>query len=189
MNLAFLIYQGMTALDFIGMYDPVTRLKTMGFMPDLQWDICANAPQVSDHNGLYFIPTKLSESLSNYDAILVPGGITKNINKLIETTNFIEWLKTAVSCPLKISVCTGSLLLGEAGFLQSKKATTHPNSFHELQKYCDTVLDHRIVEDGDTITARGVTSSIDLGLYLCEKFAGSEVKERIRIQMDYQTIG
>ncbi len=189
MKLAFLIYEGMTALDFIGMYDPVTRLKTMGFMPDLDWDICAIAPQVNDQNGLCFIPTKVGESLSNYDAILVPGGIRKSLSKMIETTNFIEWLKTAASCPLKISVCTGSLLLGEAGFLRGKKATTHPNSFEALQKYCDTVLDHRIVEDGNTITARGVTSSIDLGLYLCEKFAGNEVKEKIRKQMDYQTIG
>ncbi|MBW4634157.1 MAG: DJ-1/PfpI family protein [Iphinoe sp. HA4291-MV1] len=100
----------------------------------------------------------------------------------------MEWLKTSQSCHLKVSVCTGSLLLGKAGFLTGKKATTHPNHFQELEKFCDEVVKQRIVDEGDVITAGGVTSSIDLGLYLCEKFAGSEVKEKIRRQMDYQPI-
>lgn len=186
MKIAFVIYDGMTALDFIGVYDPVTRLKTMEFIPSLEWDICAIAPQVRDGSELTFLSTKVNQSLSGYDLIIVPGGIVANLKKLIETTNFIEWLKTSANCPLKVSVCTGSLLLGEAGFLRGKKATTHPNYFNELKKYCDLVVDRRVVDEGDIITARGVTSSIDLGLYLCEKFAGKEAKEKIQQRMDYQ---
>ncbi|MFD0131711.1 DJ-1/PfpI family protein, partial [Bacillus subtilis] len=83
-------------------------------------------------------------------------------------------------------VCTGSLLFGSAGFLNGKTATTHPNAFEDLMKYCK-VVDKRIVDEGSVITARGVSSSIDLGLYLYEKLAGYEAKEKIRIQMDYQT--
>ncbi len=187
MKIGFIIYEGMTALDFIGMYDPITRLKTMDFIPDLEWDICAIAPQVKDQNGLTFIPTKVNPLLAEYDAIAVPGGINANLDRLIATSNFIQWLKTAQDCHLKISVCTGSLLLGEAGFLTGKKATTHPNSLTKLKKYTNDVLDHRIVDEGDLITARGVTSSIDLGLYICEKLVGTETKEKIRERMDYQT--
>jgi transcriptional regulator GlxA family with amidase domain len=99
--------------------------------------------------------------------------------------SFIEWLKTAEPCKLKGSVCTGSLLLGAAGFLKGKKATTHPETFSKLKRFCSSVIDQRIVDEGDVITARGVTSSIDVGLYLCEKLAGREVKEQIRKQMDY----
>ncbi|MBD1943452.1 DJ-1/PfpI family protein [Coleofasciculus sp. FACHB-712] len=185
MNVAFIIYTGMTALDFIGVYDPVTRLKTMNFIADLEWDICAHSPEVSDNAGLRFPPNKVGESLQPYDMIIVPGGIgTRN---LVDDPELMTWLKTSATCKFKVSVCTGSLLLGAAGFLQGKTATTHPNAFQDLQKYCKSVVNKRVVDEGDVITARGVTSAIDLGLYLCEKFAGYEIKEKIRQQMDYQT--
>ncbi|MEP0857354.1 DJ-1/PfpI family protein [Trichocoleus sp. DQ-U1] len=185
MKVAFIIYTGMTALDFIGVYDPVTRLKTMNFISDLEWDICAYSQEVSDNAGLRFTPNKVGESLQPYDMIIVPGGIgTRN---LVDDPELMTWLKTSATCKFKVSVCTGSLLLGAAGFLQGKTATTHPNAFQDLQKYCKSVVNKRVVDEGDVITARGVTSAIDLGLYLCEKFAGYEIKEKIRQQMDYQT--
>src|SRR3989442_987375 len=74
MKIAFIIFDKMTALDFIGIYDPVTRLKSMGFITDLHWDICANTEEIRDDRGLRFTPTKLGESLHNYDMIVVPGG-------------------------------------------------------------------------------------------------------------------
>ena len=185
MNIAFIIYDGMTALDFIGVYGAVTRLKTMGFRQDIQWDICAYTPQVKDGSGLIFAPTKVGTSLQNYDLVIVPGGFSTR--ELVNDENFIAWLKTAAPCQLKASVCTGSLLWGKASFLAGKQATTHPMAYDDLKPYCASVVDQRVVDSGDIITARGVTSSIDLGLYLCEKFAGHEVKERIRKQMDYQT--
>lgn len=185
MKVAFVVYQGMTALDFIGVYDPVTRLKSMGFIPNLQWEICAYSQEVSDDKELRFIPTKVGEFLQDYDIVIIPGGVTSIILKLINNTEFITWITTSKPCKLKVSVCTGSLLLGAAGFLEGKKATTHPNAFNELQKFCAEVVDKRIVDEGEVITGRGVTSSIDLGLYLCEKFAGYEVKEEIRQVMDY----
>jgi cyclohexyl-isocyanide hydratase len=82
-------------------------------------------------------------------------------------------------------VCTGSLLLGAAGFLRGKRATTHPAAFEALRPHCARVVDDRVVDEGDVVTARGVASSIDLGLRLCERLAGAEVRERIALQMDY----
>lgn len=183
MKIAFIIYNGMTALDFIGVYDPLTRLKSMGFIKDLHWDICSNTKKVKDSNGLAFLPTKVGKSLRNYDMLIVPGGLGSR--KLTDDENFIEWLKTAGPCKFKVSVCTGSLLLGAAGFLKDKKATTHPNAFNELKRFCSSVVDQRIVDEGDIITAGGVTSSMDLGLYLCEKLASREAERKIRKQMDY----
>lgn len=116
--------------------------------------------------------------------VVVPGGYATR--KLVDDQEFIRWLQTAGDCKFKVSVCTGSVLLGAAGFLEGKRATTHRSSFDELRPFCGEVLDRRIVDEGDTITARGVTSAIDLGLYLCEKLAGREVRERIQKQMDYE---
>ena len=60
MKVGFVIYDGMTALDFVGFYDPVVRLKTMGFLPELEWQICALSPQVQDSTGLTFTATRVS---------------------------------------------------------------------------------------------------------------------------------
>jgi cyclohexyl-isocyanide hydratase len=104
---------------------------------------------------------------------------------LVDDAGFIAWLKTSAPCELKPSVCTGSLLLGAAGFLEGRRATTHPNAFRELERFCAKVVDQRVVDEGDVVTAGGVTSAIDLGLHLVERFVGREGGERIRRQMDY----
>ena len=65
--------------------------------------------------------------------------------KLIHDRRFIEWIKTARSCKWKVSVCTGALLLGIAGFLKDKSATTHSNALAELEKYASRVVGKRIV--------------------------------------------
>ena len=187
MKIAFVIYDIMTAMDFIGVYDALIRLKTMKFMPDVEWEICAHTQEVVDEQRLRITPTKAGESLEGYDMVIVPGGYGSRT--LARDNAFIAWLRTSEACKLKASVCTGSILLGAAGFLKGKRATTHPSSFDELRPYCEEVVDKRVVDEGDVITARGVTSSIDLGLYLCEKFAGREVRERIAKQMDYQGYG
>lgn len=184
MEIAFIIYNGMTALDFIGMYDPLTRLKTMGFMPEMTWDICAFTEEVHDNTGLRFTPDRVGRPLGHYDMVVIPGGFGSR--KLVKDAEFLEWIKTAAHCQLKISVCTGSLLWGAAGFLDGKPATTHPGAFGDLRDYCLEVQDERVVDAGDIITARGVTSAIDIGLYVCEKLAGREVREEIRRQMDYR---
>jgi transcriptional regulator GlxA family with amidase domain len=183
MKVAFVVFDHMTALDFIGVYDPVTRLKSMGLMRDITWDICASSKQVADDRGLVFAPTKVGASLQDYDLLIVPGGV--GTRALIDDAAFIEWLKTSAACGLKSSVCTGSLLLGVAGFLKGRRATTHPNAFQELERFCAEVVDERVVDEGDVVTARGVTSAIDLGLHLVERFIGKEGRERIRTQMDY----
>ena len=183
MKAAFIIFDRMTALDFIGVYDPVTRLKSMGFLQDLTWDICATSGRVTDDKGLVFTPTRTGGALNGYDLVIVPGGFGTRI--LPDDPAFIDWLRTAADCKVKASVCTGSLLLGAAGFLEGRRATTHRSAFQELAKYCLTVVDDRVVDEGDVITARGVTSALDLGLHLVERLAGKDAKEQIRRQMDY----
>lgn len=184
MNIGFIIFNGMTTLDFIGFYDPITRIKTMGVDNEIQWNVCSFTDEVSDSFGLGIKADIVRSTLSEYDMVFIPGGFgTRN---LIKDTDFINWIKTANACKLKVSVCTGALILGEAGFLKDKAATTHQNAFKELEKYCRIVEDRRVVDEGDIITARGVSSSIDLGLYVCERFYGREIREKIQRQMDYQ---
>jgi transcriptional regulator GlxA family with amidase domain len=185
MRVAFVIFERMTALDFVGVYDPVTRLKTMLFRPDLTWDVCALSEEVCDPSGLKFSATRVNEPLAGYDLLIVPGGY--GTRELMADESFIGWLRTAEDCRLKASVCTGSLLFGAAGFLRGKRAATHPTSRAELEKFCE-VSEERVVDCGDVVTAGGVTAAIDLGLHLCGRLAGLEAREKIRRQMDYQFV-
>ena len=163
MQTAFVAFEGLTALDFVGIFDPLSRLSSMRLMPEFHWRVCALAETVSDGKGVRFVADSVGESLKEYDLVVVPGGLGTRL--LQHDATFIKWMQTAASVPLKASVCTGALLLGAAGFLKGKPATTHPNAFKELRPYCAQVVDQRIVEAGDVITARGVTAGIDLGMY------------------------
>ena len=77
------------------------------------------------------------------------------------------------------------VLLGAAGFLRDKRATTHPAEYDALRPYCAEVVAKRIVDAGNVITAGGVTSAIDVGLYVVERLAGPDVRHKIARQMDY----
>jgi len=184
MKIAYIFFKDITWLDFVGVYDPVSRLKHMNYVPDLEWDFCAYDSEVRDHYGLGFQPQYIDTTLADYDVIIVPGGY--GTRSLLNDTGFMKWLKTAERVPLKISICTGSLLLGASGFLKNKKATTHFSEYDTLKNYCGEVIRERIVEDKGLITAGAVTSSIDLGLHLCKLWAGQEAAEEIRRRMDYR---
>ncbi len=180
MNVAFVTYDGMTALDFVGGYDAITRLDRMGFH-ELSWDVCSPA-QTVETNALRLDVDRVRPNLGAYDLVYVPGGAATR--QLTSNEEMVGWVAGAAEAELVASVCTGSLLLGAAGLLEGRRATTHPTAREFLAEYA-TVTDQRIVHDGDVITAAGVATSIDLGLYLVEELAGAETRRAIAKQMDY----
>ena len=183
MKIAYIIFDGITWLDFIGVYDAVSRLKSMGFMKDLSWDICSWTEMASDNFGLKIMPDLIKQPLDSYDAIIVPGG--HGTRHLVRDKDFLNWIGTAKDVDYKMSVCTGSLILGAAGFLKSKRATTNFLEYETLRPYCAEVLTDRLVVDGNVITAGAVSSSLDLGLYLCEIWGGPVARTEIQKRMDY----
>ena len=183
MKIAYIVFDGITWLDFIGIYDPISRLKSLNYIPTLIWDICSFTETVSDNFGLEIKPAKVQNPLADYDVIIIPGGF--GTRELKDNDEFISWIRSAEKVKYKISICTGSLLLGAAGFLKEKKATTNYQEYENLRPYCKEVIKERIVEDQNVITAGAVSASIDLGLYLCKKWAGPEASDEIRKRMDY----
>lgn len=183
MKAAFVVFDRMTSLDFIGFYDAVTRLKSMGIQDDFEWRVCSVTRQVVDDRGLRVEADSVNEPLAGYDMLFVPGGL--GTRSLQHDRAFVEWIKGAAPAKLKVSVCTGALLLGAAGFLAGRRATTHPGALKELEPYCATVVRERIVDEGPVITAGGVATSIDAGLYVVQRLAGAEARSRVAAQMDY----
>ena len=186
MKLAYILYDKLTLLDFIGFYDPISRLQSrnlgMNYM-DIQWDICGMQPTIKDSFGLTIQVEKIQPNLSDYDAVFIPGGF--GTRELVQDEAFMDWIKTVNPNAYHLSVCTGSFIWAAAGFLKGKKATTHFDGYDFIANYCDTVIKDRIVQDGKLITAGAVASSLDLGLYLCKLWAGEEAMEEIQKRMDY----
>ena len=183
MKMAFILFDGVTFLDFAGFYDVIYRLGQFEAGQGLEWEICGMREEVSDELGLTVKVGRVQPDLSAYDLIFVPGGL--GTRKLRNDADFIKWLQSAAEVPYKISVCTGSLLLGAAGFLAGRSATTHPSAYELLAPYCSNVVKARIVHDGNIITGGGVSTSIDLGLYVLSLLAGEEAMLTVKQQIDY----
>lgn len=183
MKIGFILFNGLTFLDFIGFYDVIHRLNMFEETKGTTWDICGLSEEVSDDLGLSIKVNRIKPDLSEYDLIFVPGGM--GTRKLRYDEEFISWLRQAGNVKHIVSVCTGSLLLGAAGFLKDKRATTHPNAYELLEPYCKEIIKTRIVKDGNLITAGGVSTSIDLALYIVELFVNRESVEIIKKQIDY----
>ena len=183
MKIAYILFDGITLLDFIGIYDPISRLKSQGFIQDLEWDLCGMTNSIRDSFGLKIEMDKVKPNLSDYQMVIIPGG--DGIRKVVFDKDFIEWIKSAKDTTYKISICTGSFVLGAAEFLREKTATTNFKAYKLLEKYCKRVSTKRIVDDKNWLTAGAVSASIDLGLYICEKLVGKSKTEEIRKNMDY----
>ncbi|MFD0696415.1 DJ-1/PfpI family protein [Paenibacillus sp. GCM10027628] len=183
MKMAFILFDQMTTLDFVGFYDAVTRMKFLGLNKDVTWDLCALSEQISDELGISMNIQHIRPDLSSYDLIFIPGG--RGTRSLRFNEEFVSWIRVARDVPYKVSVCTGALLLGAAGFLEGKRATTNPPAYDLLKPYCKEVVTARIVRDGNLITAGGVATSIDLGLYVLELLTDAETVRKIQDSMDY----
>jgi transcriptional regulator GlxA family with amidase domain len=88
-----------------------------------------------------------------------------------------------------LSVCTGGMVLSAAGLLRGRPAITHQGAVEELREQGANVIDERVVDDGDIVTAGGVLSGIDLALWIVERELGREVADTVMREMEYQRTG
>ncbi|MDQ0060082.1 DJ-1/PfpI family protein [Paenibacillus harenae] len=183
MKIALVVFNGITFLDLIGFYDVIYRLNLFEHTKGTTWDFCGLQDEITDELGLAIKVNKVKPDLSEYDMLFVPGGM--GTRQLRFDDEFVEWLKGARNAQYVISVCTGALLLGAAGFLENKKATTNPSAYELLEPYCKEVIKSRIVKDGNVITGGGVSTSIDLALYIVGLLVSREAVDMVKKQIDY----
>jgi transcriptional regulator GlxA family with amidase domain len=184
-RIAFLVFPRLTFLDFIGAYDALRRIAAMGIDPNVTYRIIGTAPEIVDETGLSLRPDSVYEDLGGFDLLYVSGGL--GTLKLMEEPRAIEYLTSWGNERPVASVCSGALLLGQAGYLRDKRATTHHRALELLRPLCrEVVTDRRVVDEGRVVTAGGVSSSLDLGLYLVEKFWGADARKKIAAEMEYR---
>lgn len=184
-RIAFLVFPRLTFLDLVGAYDALQRVAPMGIDPEVTHRIIGTEPEVADDAHLVVKADGVYEDLSPFDLLYLPGGF--GTRTLVNDERFIAYLRTWGNERPIASVCTGALLLGAAGYLRGRRATTHHGAYDLLRPYCAQVItDRRIVDEGQVVTAGGVSSSLDLGLYLVERFWGRAAREKIAAQMAYR---
>ncbi|WP_338539635.1 DJ-1/PfpI family protein [Paenibacillus tundrae] len=183
MKMAFVLFDGMTSMDLAGFYEAVTWLAILKAKENVSWTFCSNKDEITDDRGLKMKSDAVLPNLGDFDLVFFPGGLSTRMLRLDE--NFMGWVRTAENVPYKISICTGALLLGAAGFLNGKKATTNSSAYDLLAPYCAEVIPARVVRDGNTVTGAGVTASIDLGLYMVEMLTSTEVVLQVQQKLEY----
>lgn len=129
-------------------------------------------------------PTTTFAECPPLDVICVPGGV--GVNALLEDTAVLSFVREqAAQARFVTSVCTGSLVLGAAGLLKGKKATTHWNALDFLENFRAVATPGRVVRDGNLFTAGGVTAGIDFGLTIVAALRGREEAEAIQLSLEY----
>jgi cyclohexyl-isocyanide hydratase len=182
-RVAFVAFDGMTLLDLVGAHDPVSRLASMGFDPTTTVAIVgATGARVWASGGAALVVDEVRPPLDAYDVVVVPGG--HGTRALEQDPQVIGWLSAYPENRLLASVCTGALLLGAAGRLRGRRATTHHLMTARLADFGATATEARVVDEGQLITAGGVTAAIDLGLHLVRRLEGAAVAATIARQME-----
>ena len=183
-SIAFLVFPRLTLLDLVGPYDALRRVRTMNVDASVHWRFVGTQAQLTDDTGLPVHVDGVLEPLSRFDLLVVPGGF--GADALRTDRNFLTWLQTWGADKPVASVCSGALLLGEAGFLTGLPATTHHTRHEALKPLCrEVVTDRRVVDAGRVITSGGVTAGIDLGLHLVARFWGEAARNKIARQMEW----
>lgn len=179
---AFVAFRGMTLLDLVGVHDAVSRIATMGFDATCEAEIVsADGSDVWAYGGATVSVAAVRPPLHTFDVVVVAGG--HGTRALENDRAVVDWLAAFPSNRLVASVCTGALLLGAAGKLRGKRATTHHLHVPRLAEHGALPVVARLVDEGTVVTAGGVTCSLDLGLHLVEWLEGGEVARKIATQM------
>jgi len=179
-NIGFVIFPDLTQLDFTGPQQVLARL------PQSAMHIVAKSDEpVPSDSGLSLVPTHTFANCPRLDLICVPGGAGGVVRAMgdHETIEFIRHQSS--SAKYVTSVCTGTFILGVAGLLRGRRATTHWAFTGLLPLVGATHEKARVVKDGNLITAGGVTSGIDFGLRVVADIAGETVAQGIQLSLEY----
>ncbi|OBA66262.1 thiamine biosynthesis protein ThiJ [Mycolicibacterium elephantis] len=188
MRIEIVVFDGFDPLDVIAPWEVFVRAAALDAGLEVALVRAGGAGPVTTAYGLRM---QIDETLGTPDAVLVPGGswvdatdtgVRREIRcgalpgAIAELAPSVRWVA---------SVCTGALILGEAGLLRGRNATTNDAALEELSRYGATVRRHRVVDDGTVVTAGGVTSGIDLALWLVHRELGAEIAGSVRAAIAY----
>ena len=182
-----LLFDDVEVLDFAGPYEVCSGTSDPSGHPYVDIVTLGPRSEISCHGGLRVRPDHTIEDCPPLDALIVPGGPGADERTPVQDELILPFLRVrAGSTATVASVCTGAFLLGRAGLLDGRRATTHSAALEALRtEFPGTeVVVAKVVDEGAIVTAAGVSSGIDLGLHLFERWFGTAVRERAAQGLD-----
>ena len=178
-NIGFVLFPNVTQLDLMG------PLQVLHRLPEARAHVAAKSLEpVASDCGLSLVPTTSFAACEPLDLLCVPGGF--GVSGAIADADTIDFVRRqAARAKYVTSVCTGAFVLGVAGLLKGRRATTHW-AYTDLLPLVGAVhAQARVVRDGNVFTGAGVTAGIDFALSVAAEVAGSEAAERIQLSLEY----
>ena len=179
LQIGILVFPRVQQLDLTGPYEVFASMPAATV--HLLWK---DRSAITSATGLVLAPTMTFDECPALDVLCIPGG--GGVNALLEDAEVLGFVRAqAARARYVTSVCTGSLVLGAAGLLKGRRATTHWLSHDFLAKFGAIPVQGRVVRDGNLITAGGVTAGIDFGLAVVAELAGQAQAEAIQLALEY----
>ena len=188
MKVGIVIFNEVEVLDFAGPYEVFSLASKENEKIFEVKTISETGELISARNGLKILPDLSYQNEPIFDILIVPGGYGA---EEIEIKNpvMIEWLKSQQNkVEILASVCTGALLLAEAGILDNKKATTHWMDYDRLEKEypkVEVVRGVKFVDEGNILTSGGISAGIDMSFHIIKRLFGTEVVKDLAKRMEY----
>jgi transcriptional regulator GlxA family with amidase domain len=180
MKVAYLLYDRFTALDITGPHD------VLNSVPVTESIFVAEkaGPVRNESDTLSLVADASIDEVTSPDIVVVPGGF--GTPAALEREPLLDWLRGVdESSTWTTSVCTGALLLAAAGLLEGKRATTHWLARERLGELGAEPVPDRVVREGKIVTAAGVSSGIDMALWLTREIWGTEVAQAVQLGIEY----
>lgn len=181
LQIAILLYQGVTALDAVGPWEILSRMPDT----DVRFVGKETGPIETEGGALILGATHSVAETPCPDIVVAPGGTTTP-GQMVDD-EVLEWLRKVHETTIwTVSVCTGALILGAAGLLKGLPATTHWYKMGVLRIMGSSPKpQERIVRSGKIATAAGVSAGLDLALWLAGELKGRERAEAIQLVIEY----
>ena len=178
-NILFLLFPGITQLDFTAPAQALCRLPGARLI-----GAAASLDPIPTDCGFAILPTHDFVSAPQADILCIPGG--HGVAEALGDAATIAFIaRQAAGARWVTSVCTGAFLLGRAGLLAGKRATTHWAYTHLLPLVGAEPAEGRVVEDGNIVTSGGVTSGLDFALTLVARLQGDATAQAIQLAIEY----
>ncbi len=180
MQIAYLLYDRLTALDVTGPHE------VLNSVPGNESIFVAEqaGPVRNESDTLSLVADASIDEVPSPDIVVVPGGFGTRV--LLDHEPLLDWLRSAhETTTWTTSVCTGSLLLAAAGLLDGVPATTHWLARDLLAELGAKPVPERVVEQGKIVTAAGVSAGIDMALHLVQRINGDEVAQAVQLGIEY----